>query len=288
MKLLFRLTVFPNVNKDASAAILQRIMAFCRQNSVALSLPTDAARFFGCEEYAADTETQNADVALSIGGDGTLLGVCRRMGQRGIPVCGVNIGALGFLADIEPTELETKLKKILTGDYRVEKRLLLAGYIRCDNKERFVSYAVNDVVVAKGSMSRMLRFNLSVNGLGLLACKADGFIVSSPTGSTAYSLSAGGPILNPLVRGLLLTPICAHTFHLRPLVVSENDEIGISIANIHQESLVTFDGQESFRLLPGDEVRVRKADEAVKIVKFEDKNYYTILQKKLWETIGTC
>ena len=186
---MFRLTVFPNVSKDAAAGILQRIIKFSRQNDVTLTLPTDAARFFGCEEYAAENaEEQPADMSLSIGGDGTLLGVCRRMGRRGVPVCGVNIGTLGFLADIEPAELENKLKKILAGDYRVEKRLLLSGFIRADGKERFVADAVNDVVVAKGSMSRMLRFNLSVNGLRLLACKADGFIVSSPTGSTAYSL----------------------------------------------------------------------------------------------------
>ena len=284
---MFRLAIFPNVNKDLSLPILRRIINFATAHDVTVSLPVDAARFFACEEYGEpNIESNDADMALSVGGDGTLLGVCRRMGRRGVPVCGVNIGTLGFLADIEPTELEIKLAKILSGDYRVEKRLLLSGYIRADGKERFVADAVNDVVVAKGSMSRMLRFNLSVNGLKLLACKADGFIVSSPTGSTAYSLSAGGPIMNPLVRALLLTPICAHTFHLRPLVVSESDEIGINIANVHQESIVTFDGQESFRLLPGDEVLVRKADVAAKIVKFEDKNYYTILQKKLWEQMA--
>ena len=283
---MFRLAVFPNVNKEASAPILRRIMSFAAVHDIKVTMSVDTARFFGCEECGLpDIDLAMADMALSVGGDGTLLGVCRRMGRRGVPVCGVNIGTLGFLADIEPSELETKLKKILAGDYRVEKRLLLSGFIRADGKERCVADAVNDVVVAKGSMSRMLRFNLSVNGLKLLDCKADGFIVSSPTGSTAYSLSAGGPIMNPLVRALLLTPICAHTFHLRPLVISESDEIGINIANVHQESIVTFDGQESFRLLPGDEVIVRKADVSAKIVKFEDKNYYTILQKKLWETI---
>ena len=283
---MFRLSVFPNVNKDASVQILRRIIKFAKDRGISVAMPVDAARFFVCEEYgASDIDSMRADMALSVGGDGTLLGVCRRMGRLGVPVCGVNIGTLGFLADIEPTELETKLAKILAGDYRVEKRLLLSGFIRAEGKERFVADAINDVVVAKGSMSRMLRFKLSVNGMKLLDCKADGFIVSSPTGSTAYSLSAGGPIMNPLVRALLLTPICAHTFHLRPLVVSESDEIGINIANVHQESIVTFDGQESFRLLPGDEVLVRRADVSAKIVKFDDKNYYNILQKKLWETI---
>ena len=204
------------------------------------------------------------------------------MGARGVPVCGINIGTLGFMADIEPDELENKLKKILAGNYRIEERLLLSGWIKSGGKEHFLSDAVNDVVVAKGSVSRMLRFTLGINGNELMECKADGFIVASPTGSTAYSLSAGGPIMNPVVRALLLTPICAHTYYMRPLVVSENDVVSIDIANVHQDTVVTFDGQESFRLLPGDSVVVKKAKLPARIVKFEDKDYYKILQKKMW------
>ncbi len=281
---MFNLAVFPNINKEQSAAILARIKEFCRSHGVGLRLPADAARFFDCEEYA-DKENfarYPADLALSIGGDGTLLGVCRRMGARGVPVCGINIGTLGFMADIEPDELENKLKKILAGNYRIEERLLLSGWIKSGGKEHFLSDAVNDVVVAKGSVSRMLRFTLGINGNELMECKADGFIVASPTGSTAYSLSAGGPIINPIVPALILTPICAHTYYMRPLVVSENDVVSIDIANVHQDTVVTFDGQESFRLLPGDSVVVKKAKLPARIVKFEDKDYYKILQKKMW------
>ena len=221
-------------------------------------------------------------MALSLGGDGTLLGVCHRYGRNEVPVCGINIGTLGFMADIELDELEDRLEKILVGGYYIEQRLLLAGFVKSKGREHFLGNAINDVVVTKGGMARMLRLGLSINETHLMDYKADGIIVASPTGSTAYSLSAGGPIMNPTIQALLVTPICAHTFNMRPLVVNEHDVIHIHIAAVHQDILVTFDGQESFHLLPGDEVVVRKARQSARIVKFEDQDYYRILRTKLW------
>ena len=247
-------------------------------------LPMDEARFFRCAEtYGVENiEQAPADMALSLGGDGTLLGVCHRYGRNEVPVCGVNIGTLGFMADIELDELEDRLEKILVGGYYIEQRLLLAGFVKSNGRERFLGNAINDVVVTKGGMARMLRLGLSINETHLMDYKADGIIVASPTGSTAYSLSAGGPIMHPTIQALLVTPICAHTFNMRPLVVNEHDVIHIHIAAVHQDILVTFDGQESFHLLPGDEVVVRKARQSARIVKFEDQDYYQILRTKLW------
>lgn len=278
------IAVFPNVGKPQASEVLQRIFSFYQDKDVRLILPVDESRFFGMEEYGvSDIEHVPADLALSLGGDGTLLGVCRRYGAAAVPVCGVNIGTLGFMADIELSELETKLQKILQGDYRIEHRLLLAGFVRSQEEERFLGHAINDVVVTKGGVARMLHLGLSINDSHLMDYKADGVIVASPTGSTAYSLSAGGPIMNPNIRALLITPICAHTFNMRPLVVGEDDVVHIQIAAIHQDIIVTFDGQESFRLLPGDEVIVMKSNVQAKIVKFEDKDYYQILRTKLWK-----
>ena len=278
------IAVFPNVGKPQASEVLQRIFSFYQDKDVRLILPVDESRFFGREEYGvSDIEHVPADLALSLGGDGTLLGVCRRYGAAAVPVCGVNIGTLGFMADIELSELETKLQKILQGDYRIEHRLLLAGFVRSQEEERFLGHAINDVVVTKGGVARMLHLGLSINDSHLMDYKADGVIVASPTGSTAYSLSAGGPIMNPNIRALLITPICAHTFNMRPLVVGEDDVVHIQIAAIHQDIIVTFDGQESFRLLPGDEVIVMKSNVQAKIVKFEDKDYYQILRTKLWK-----
>lgn len=279
-----RIAVFPNVDKPNAGAVLDRIFRFFSERDVQLMLPMDEARFFGCAEtYGVENiEQAPADMALSLGGDGTLLGVCHRYGRNEVPVCGINIGTLGFMADIELDELEDRLEKILVGGYYIEQRLLLAGFVKSNGRECFLGNAINDVVVTKGGMARMLRLGLSINETHLMDYKADGIIVASPTGSTAYSLSAGGPIMNPTIQALLVTPICAHTFNMRPLVVNEHDVIHIHIAAVHQDILVTFDGQESFHLLPGDEVVVRKAQQSARIVKFEDQDYYRILRTKLW------
>ena len=281
---MMRIAVFPNVDKPAAGEVLKRIIAFFSDKDTELMLPLDESRFFGLEEYGvAEIEKQEADIALSLGGDGTLLGVCRRYGSHPVPVCGINLGTLGFMADIELGELEDMLRRILERNYRIEHRLLLAGYVQSEGERRFLGHAINDVVITKGGVARMLHLGLAINEVHLIDYKADGIIVSSPTGSTAYSLSAGGPIMSPSIPALLLTPICAHTFNMRPLVIGEDDVVHIKIAAVHQDILVTFDGQESFRLLPGDEVIVRKSKVQASIVKFQDKDYYQILRTKLWK-----
>ncbi|MFA6848920.1 MAG: NAD(+)/NADH kinase [Selenomonadaceae bacterium] len=280
---MFKIAVFPNVDKENSGMVLRRIVSFCKHKEVELIMPMDEALFFGYEKLGAvNIDEQFFDMGLSIGGDGTLLGVCRRLNKQNIPVCGINIGSFGFLADIELSEIESKLEKILHHIYHIEERLMLAGFVKSGDETRFLGNAVNDVVVTKGGVARMLHLGLSIDGCRVADYKADGLIVSTATGSTAYSLSAGGPLINPKIKVLLVTPICPHTFNVRPMIIDENEEVCIHIAAVHQDILVTFDGQESFRLLPGDEVIVRKAVTSAKIVKFEDKNYYQILRTKLW------
>ena len=279
---MLQLAVFPNMSKRRAGEIVERIFNFYQNKNVRLVMPATEARHFRKDEYGLPcVERVHIDMALSIGGDGTLLGVCRRFREQGIPVCGINLGTLGFLADIEPRELELRLGKILIGEYFIENRLLLSGYIRNEYGEKFLGNAINDVVISKGGSARMLTLSVSVNETHLMDYKADGLIVSSPTGSTAYSLSAGGPILNPTIRALLLTPICAHTFQMRPLVVSEDDEIKIRVTAA-RDLVLTLDGQESFQIQPSDEIVVRKSRKTAQIVKFADKNYYEVLKAKMW------
>ena len=269
---MMQIAVFPNISKRRSGEIVDRIFNFYRNKDVRLVMPATEARLFRKEEYGLPcVERVHIDMALSIGGDGTLIGVCRRFREQGIPVCGINLGTLGFLADIEPKELEIRLGKILVGDYIVENRLLISGYVSSDMGERFLGNAINDVVISKGTSARMLRMEIFINDTHLADCKADGLIVSSPTGSTAYSLSAGGPIV----------PICAHTFQMRPLVVSEDDEVRIKIS-ANTDFTVTLDGQENFKIPPTNEVIVKKSRMTAQIVKFADKNYYDVLKAKLW------
>lgn len=259
-------------------------MEFFRDKNVRLLLPREEAAHFGCEALgAAEIADAPLDLALTIGGDGTLLGACRKVAPKGVPVCGINIGRLGFLADIEPAELESKLEKILWRDYHLEERLMLDAFVRRDGAQRCVGHAINDVVVNKGGLARMLALELFVDDVPVAEYEADGLIVSTATGSTGYSLSAGGPIINPRVKVLLITPICPHTLNGRPLLIAEEETVRIRIGAQHEDILLSFDGQESEKLLPGDEVLVRKAPLAAKIVKFEDKNYYLTMREKLWE-----
>ena len=283
---MMQIAVFPNISKRRSGEIVDRIFNFYRNKNVRLVMPATEARQFRKEEYGLPcVERVHVDMALSIGGDGTLIGVCRRFREHEVPVCGINLGTLGFLADIEPRELESRLAKILSGEYVVENRLLLSGFIANELQEKFLGNAINDVVISKGGSARMLHMEIFVNNTHLTNCKADGLIVSSPTGSTAYNLSAGGPILNPNIRALIIIPICPHTFQMRPLVVSEDDEVRIKVTAT-SDLTVTLDGQESFKLPPSDEVVVRKSEMTAQIVKFADKNYYDVLKAKLWGTGG--
>ena len=283
MAKLMQIAIYPNLDKKDVHAVVRRIVRFFSDKPVHVMIPQKEAAALGMAEFGVqEIEKLPVDMALSLGGDGTLLGVCQRYGSHVVPVCGVNLGTLGFMADIEPAELEDRLAKILSNNYYIEKRLLLAGWLHRGQKDTFLGHAINDVVVTKGGVARMLYLGLSINETHLVDYKADGLIVSTPTGSTAHSLSAGGPIRNPAIQALLVTPICAHTFNMRPLVARDTDVIHIHVASVHQDILVTFDGQESFPLQPGDEVIVRQAQESAKIVKFEDKDYYQELKTKLW------
>ena len=280
---MLTVAIFPNLIKPETRQVLLRIRKFFSARDARMILSRERAVEFGMEEYGVDDiEHLPADFALSLGGDGTLLGICRRYAENPIPVCGINMGTLGFMADIEQNELEEKLEKLCEGSYHIEWRPFLAGYVTKEGAEHFLGYAINDIVVTKGDVARIISLGLTVNKTPLVECKADGFIVASPTGSTAYSLSAGGPIINPMVKGLILTPICAHTLNIRPLIIREEDVVHIHLLDMRQSIIVTLDGQETTTIHPDDIVTVKCSDVRAGIIKFEDKDYYQTLRTKLW------
>ena len=280
---MLTVAIFPNLIKPETRQVLLRIRKFFSARDARMILSRERAVEFGMEEYGVDDiEHLPADFALSLGGDGTLLGICRRYAENPVPVCGINMGTLGFMADIEQNELEEKLEKLCEGSYHIEWRPFLAGYVTKEGAEHFLGYAINDIVVTKGDVARIISLGLTVNKTPLVECKADGFIVASPTGSTAYSLSAGGPIINPMVKGLILTPICAHTPNIRPLIIREEDVVHIHLLDMRQSIIVTLDGQETTTIHPDDIVTVKCSDVRAGIIKFEDKDYYQTLRTKLW------
>ena len=279
------IAIYPNINKDESAKVMERIhSSFAdKQDRVRIAVSRSIAEMFNCPEYGIDDlDNEPIDLGLSIGGDGTLLGICRKLYTRKIPACGINIGNVGFLTDIELTELESRLDNLLNGEYQVVERTVISGSVLSQGNRRMLGHAINDVVIGKGGLSRMLSLSVRIDDTMINDYKADGVIVSTATGSTAYSLSAGGPIVNPSVPALLITPICPHTLDARPMIIPDDEEVQIYIAAVHQDIQMTFDGQESFQLLPGDVVYIRKGKNPARIIKFGDKNYYDTLKSKLW------
>ncbi|WP_338622606.1 NAD(+)/NADH kinase [Selenomonas sp. TAMA-11512] len=276
--------IFPNMQKNLAKSILKRVMNFFIGKSVRVVMPQREAEYFGFPAYGSESIVdESLDIAVSIGGDGTLLGVCRLLSQHDIPVCGINLGTVGFMTDIELNEIEKCLQKLLNGNYNIEERLMLTGTALHGGKEMLLGHAINDIVVSKGGLARMLRISLDVNKTQVADYKADGIIVSTATGSTAYSLSAGGPILNPLVKALLLTPICPHSFNIRPMVVRAEDIVEVHVVS-GQDVAATLDGQKIIPLDEGDTVIVRQSEKSARIVKFADKDYYKIVRTKLWGT----
>ncbi|MDQ0203412.1 NAD(+)/NADH kinase [Pectinatus haikarae] len=277
-----RIGIFPNCKKKASKDILDRMRIFFEKQNADVFLPQEMAELFSCKDIGVkNILNADIDVGISIGGDGTLLGVCRLLAPHDIPVCGINIGTLGFLADIEVSELENKLIKILNGNYNIEQRLMLAGYIKKDNALKLAGYAVNDIVLTSAGVARMVGLELEFDSYKVPSYRADGLIVSTATGSTAYSLSAGGPIINPKVKVLLVTPICPHTFYVRPMIINETEEINIKVKDTSQDVILTFDGQDVYPISSDEQVMICRAPFSAKIIKFDDKNYYKILLNKL-------
>ncbi len=232
---------------------------------------------FEGEEYDPQ---RDYDLLIVLGGDGTLLAAGRAV-RAGVPILGVNLGRLGFLTEIGRAELYPSLVEVLAGRFQVEERSLLEiKVVRADGGTD--SYRVfNDAVIAKSALSRIIELTLKANGGLVTTYRSDGLIISTPTGSTAYSLSAGGPIVNPLLPVVLLTPICPHTFSLRPIVVPDESLIEVTLETQDAEVYLTLDGQEGTMLAYRDTVRLTKADTGVRLVRLSGRSFYDSLRGKL-------
>lgn len=228
-----------------------------------------------------DIGTQ-CDLAIVVGGDGTLLNAARTLAEYGIPLAGVNLGRLGFLADISPELMIECMEEILRGHYLLEERCLISSTIERDGQAVSASTAFNDAVVHKWNMARMIEFETYINGQFVNSQRSDGLIVATPTGSTAYALSGGGPILHPTLNALALVPICPHTLSNRPIVVNGDSQIRIVINECHRDrAQLTCDGQVNFGLLEGDHIHIRKQNQPVRLIHPADHDHYQILRAKL-------
>ncbi|HEY7538703.1 MAG TPA: NAD(+)/NADH kinase [Methylomirabilota bacterium] len=220
------------------------------------------------------------DLLVVLGGDGTLLSMARAVGDLGVPLLGVNLGGLGFLTATTLDEMLPALEAYLAGQMTIEERMLLAARVIRNGHPLCEYAALNDVVITKSAMSRIIDLSVSVDGRYATAYRADGLIISTPTGSTAYSLSAGGPILFPTMDAVVLTPICSHTLTNRPIVVPGTDRIEVTLL-ADQEVMATVDGQVGVGLRERDTVEVRKAASRIRLVRFPQKDFFSVLRTKL-------
>lgn len=222
------------------------------------------------------------DLAIVIGGDGNMLGSARVLARYDVAVVGVNRGNLGFLADLDPDDLENPLSQILNGDYITEKRFLLEAQIFRHGAMKSTNTAMNEVVLHAEKVAHMIEFELYVDDLFVYHQRSDGLITSTPTGSTAYSLSGGGPILTPNMDAISLVPMFPHTLSSRPIVIDGNSQIKLIIPNYTDEQLqVSCDGQVTLEVLPGDEIIIQKSDNRLRLIHPTGYSYYEVLRSKL-------
>ena len=258
--------------------ILKTVVEYLEGRGVACVLEDVAARKLGRPDGLERAAIADAsDLVVVLGGDGTLLSVAHLAAKAGVPVMGVNLGRLGFLTEIPVTEATLTLDRFLAGDAGlVSPRSLLEARTGTE-----VSYCLNDVVVTKGAKARMIELAIGVDGRDVATLKADGLIVSTPTGSTAYSLSAGGPILHPRVPAIVLTPICPHTLSFRPLAVPATSALSVRLLTGGEEVHLTLDGQRGGPFVRNDVVEVRQAPFELQLVTSPRRNYYDLVKEKL-------
>ena len=234
-------------------------------------------------EFFNSTEPmiKSCDIVIAVGGDGTIINAAKYACAEDRPILGVNFGRIGFVAQLEPSEL-FKLKAIINGKYKTEKRMMLKAEIITANGEKSVYYALNDVVISRGSYSRILDFTIGHNDREICSYRADGLIFSTPTGSTAYSLSAGGPVVEPTMDCIVFTPVCTHSLFSRPIVFSADSVLSVAAGCGEScEAIVTVDGQISKKLCEGDIVKISRAERAVRLIITNEKTFYSVLGDKL-------
>ncbi|MEG0937624.1 MAG: NAD kinase [Comamonas sp.] len=276
---------------DAASEALLRIASYVRSLGCEVILDTQSAIYAGLSDYPSmdvDGLGKHCDLGLVVGGDGTMLGVCRHLARYGTPLVGINQGRLGFVTDIALDEFEASITPILQGEYEEDERPLMHARVMRDGQCVFEAQAMNDVVVNRGSTSGMVELRIEVGGHFVSNQRADGLIVATPTGSTAYALSAGGPMLHPSIPAWVMVPIAPHNLSNRPIVLPDAQEITIEVVGGRGDVSANFDMQSLASLQHGDRILVTRADHSVHFLHPKGWNYFATLRKKLgWNEGGS-
>jgi NAD+ kinase len=272
----------PDVLDQLSAVLRARGLTLLADPATAKVRPGTADEALSIGELR-----DRADLTIVVGGDGTLLGCARIMAERGVPLVGINLGRLGFLTDIASKDLEQAINSILDGDSTAEERMLLAGSCMRGDKTILSAVAMNDVVVSRGAMGSMIEFAVTVDGEFIYSLRADGLIAATPTGSTAYALSAGGPILHPALKAIALVPISPHTLSNRPVAIRSSSRIDITLVR-GADARANFDVQAFCAMEPGDVVTVTASDKPAILLHPPGYRYFSMLREKMrWHEKST-
>lgn len=277
-----RIGIIVKPESPDAQALLQELAPWLRtQGKEPMLDPPTAALAGETASYSTKDIATLADMLVVLGGDGTMLAAARLVEGRPIPILGVNAGGLGFLTAVTREEAFTALARVFSKSFSEEERLMLRARVIRRGEEVMGASALNDAVISKGALSHMVQLEISINGQFVTRLRGDGLIVSTPTGSTAYSMAAGGPILNPSVHALILTPICPHTLTNRPIVVPQDVRLEVVLVSKDQGAAATFDGQVGIALQPGDTVEIRASNSKTRLIRFPDRSYYNMLSNKL-------
>jgi NAD+ kinase len=278
-----RIGLIVNKSKPKAWNIARQIVNSLEYRNITIVIEAYVAEQLGRSDLGIDFNMipQHADVIFVLGGDGTLLGIARQFAPYSIPILGINVGNMGFLSEAEPNDLEETIDKVIQGQYFIQNRMMLEAQVLRDGKLLKQFIALNEVGIAKGAFSRMIEVFMYMEDKFLASYKGDGLIIATPTGSTAYSLSAGGPIVSPDIDLMLLTPICPHSLNMRPMVVSAQNTIRTKIQATHNDIGITIDGQLGFKLELDDVIILSKSKHHAKLIRWPEYNFFEVVRRKL-------
>ncbi len=276
--------VIPNWHKNNTALVVDKIKNFFKQRRIPLHVVgSDQADFYSSVSLADQLSGlhEKLEMIIVVGGDGTILRVARDLACWNVPVLGINLGHKGFLAEIEVEQMERFLQYIASRQYDFQERMMLEARLYRGDEELGFYLALNDIVVARGPFSRNIKVDSFINNDFMESYSGDGIIIATPTGSTAYSLSAGGPIVNPTMELFIITPICPHSLYNRSVIVDGLDTISLKVDSRQVQVVLTVDGQVRFALEDDDQLLICKAEQKVKLVCFHENSFYRLLHQKL-------
>ncbi len=278
-----RLGIVGNREKKGARALLPALVRWIEERDCTVTLERGLAQGVRGVRRGVPLHAliPKVDAILVLGGDGTFLSAARGAADAEVPILGVNLGGLGFLTETAESELYPALERLLKGEVEVESRMMLEAHVRSRGRGVWSGSGLNDAVIHQSDVSRMVRLEIRIGPTSIGTLAADGLIVATPTGSTAYSLSAGGPIVRPTIEALIATPICPHSLAFRPLLVAAEETLRIRVGAVTNRARLTIDGQVSRLLAAGDEIRVRRAKSRVRVLSLRPESFYEVLREKL-------